>query len=80
MISLLLVFKHKHFTTGDGGILTIKNKKLVEKAKRIRWFGIDRKSKQKGTWKNDVHEIGYKYQMTDIAATMVQTLSRNLIL
>ena len=32
----------KHFTTGDGGILTIK-KKLVEKAKRIRWFGIDRK-------------------------------------
>ena len=33
----------KHFTTGDGGILTIKNKKLADKAKRIRWFGIDRK-------------------------------------
>ena len=60
----------KHFTTGDGGILTIKNKKLAEKAKRIRWFGIDRKKKQQGIWKNDVYEIGYKYQMTDIAATM----------
>ncbi len=60
----------KHFTTGDGGILTIKNKNLEEKAKRIRWFGIDRKKKQQGIWKNDVHEIGYKYQMTDIAATM----------
>ncbi len=60
----------KHFTTGDGGMLTIKNKKLEDKAKRIRWFGIDRKGKQKGTWKNDVHEVGYKYQMTDIAATM----------
>ena len=60
----------KHFTTGDGGILTIKNKKIEEKAKRLRWFGIDRKGKQKGTWKNDVHEVGYKYQMTDIAATM----------
>ncbi len=60
----------KHFTTGDGGMLTIKNKKLEDKAKRIRWFGIDRKGKQKGTWKNDVHEIGYKYQMTDISATM----------
>ena len=60
----------KHFTTGDGGVLTIKNKKLEDKAKRIRWFGIDRKGKQKGTWKNDVHEVGYKYQMTDIAATM----------
>ena len=60
----------KHFTTGDGGILTIKNKKIEDKAKRLRWFGIDRKGKQKGTWKNDVHEVGYKYQMTDIAATM----------
>ena len=60
----------KHFTTGDGGILTIKNKNLAEKAKRIRWFGIDRKKKQQGIWKNDVYEVGYKYQMTDIAATM----------
>ncbi len=60
----------KHFTTGDGGMLTIKNKKLEDKAKRIRWFGIDRKKKQQGIWKNDVHEVGYKYQMTDIAATM----------
>jgi len=60
----------KHFTTGDGGMLTIKNKSLAEKAKRIRWFGIDRKKKQQGIWKNDVFEVGYKYQMTDIAATM----------
>jgi|TARA_B100000497_G_scaffold47299_1_gene54672 perosamine synthetase len=60
----------KHFTTGDGGMLTIKNKKLEAKAKRIRWFGIDRKKKQKGIWKNDVYEVGYKYQMTDISATM----------
>ncbi len=60
----------KHFTTGDGGILTIKNKKLEDKAKRIRWFGIDRKKKQQGIWENDVDEIGYKYQMTDISATM----------
>ena len=60
----------KHFTTGDGGMLIVKNKKLEDKAKRIRWFGIDRKKKQQGIWKNDVHEIGYKYQMTDIAATM----------
>ena len=60
----------KHFTTGDGGMLTIKNMSIEDKAKRLRWFGIDRKGKQKGTWKNDVHEVGYKYQMTDIAATM----------
>ena len=41
----------KHITTGDGGMLCIKDKKLIEKAKRIRWFGIDRKKKQLGIWK-----------------------------
>ena len=51
-------------------MLTIKNNKLLKKAKRLRWFGIDREGKQNGTWENDVFETGYKYQMTDIAATL----------
>ena len=50
--------------------ITIKNKKLVAPAKRIRWFGINREQKQRGIWDNDVKEIGYKYQMTDISATL----------
>ena len=60
----------KTLTTGDGGLLAIKNKKLYKKAKRLRWFGIDRASKQKGIWENDIYEIGYKYQMNDIAASL----------
>jgi dTDP-4-amino-4,6-dideoxygalactose transaminase len=61
----------KHLTTGDGGMITFKgNNSLLEKAKRLRWFGIDRSSKQKGIWENDIKEIGYKYQMTDISASM----------
>ena len=60
----------KHFTTGDGGMLTLKNNKKSSKAKRIRWFGINREAKQKGVWENDVTEVGYKYQMTDISATL----------
>ena len=60
----------KHITTGDGGMLTIKNPDLVEKAKRIRWFGIDRSAKQMGHWENDIYEVGYKYQMNDIAAAL----------
>jgi len=60
----------KHITTGDGGMLTIKNKDLVEKAKRIRWFGIDRSAKQMGHWENDIYEVGYKYQMNDISAAL----------
>ena len=60
----------KHITTGDGGILTIKNKKLHNIAKRIGWFGINREGKQKGTWENDIFEVGYKYQMNDLGATL----------
>ena len=60
----------KTLTTGDGGMLVIKNKKLFEKAKRLRWFGIDRSKKQLGIWENDVRELGYKYQMNDIAAAL----------
>jgi len=60
----------KHITTGDGGMLAMKDDSLFPAAKRLRWFGIDREGKQNGTWENDVWEVGYKYQMTDIAASM----------
>ena len=43
---------------------------MIDKAQRIRWFGIDRKAKQDGTWQNDITEVGYKYQMTDISAAL----------
>ena len=60
----------KHITTGDGGMLVVKDKEEADKAKRIRWFGIDRNAKQKGIWENDIVEVGYKYQMTDISAAL----------
>jgi dTDP-4-amino-4,6-dideoxygalactose transaminase len=61
----------KQISSGDGGMLVVKNRSLVKKAKRIRWFGIDRLAKQGGTWENDIKEIGYKYQMTDIGAALL---------
>ncbi|MFZ1750584.1 MAG: DegT/DnrJ/EryC1/StrS family aminotransferase [Saprospiraceae bacterium] len=59
----------KHITTGDGGMLLVPED-VYEKAKRLRWFGIDRSAKQMGIWENDIIETGYKYQMTDISAAM----------
>lgn len=60
----------KHLTTGDGGMLTFVDEALAPAARRLRWFGIDRTDKQKGIWENDITEVGYKYQMTDIGAAM----------
>lgn len=60
----------KQLTTGDGGMLTFKDASLEQKSRRLRWFGIDRTLKQKGIWENDITEVGYKYQMTDIGASI----------
>jgi len=60
----------KHITTGDGGMLMLKDSSLVSMAKRVRWFGIDREAKQGGIWENDITELGFKYQMTDISAAI----------
>jgi perosamine synthetase len=60
----------KHITTGDGGMLVLEDESLADKARRLRWFGIDRKTKQLGNWENDITEVGYKYQMTDISAAL----------
>lgn len=58
----------KTLTTGDGGLIAIKDASQVELAKKLRWFGIDRTAKQGGIWENDIVDIGYKYQMNDISA------------
>ena len=60
----------KHITTGDGGLLHVRDPEIAEKGRRLRWFGIDRKAKFSGIWANDITEIGFKYQMTDIGAAM----------
>jgi perosamine synthetase len=60
----------KSLTTCDGGMLTIEDPIQEEKAKRLRWFGIDRKAKFEERWKKDISEVGYKYQMTDVEAAM----------
>lgn len=68
----------KHFTTGDGGMLVVRNAEDYQKAKKLRWFGIDREKKARTGWRAysqhqmtfDIEYPGYKYHMNDIAATM----------
>lgn len=59
----------KHITCADGGMLVCPEDQ-IEKAKRLRWFGIDRVKKQEGIWYNNITEVGYKYQMADVAAAI----------
>jgi len=64
----------KHLTTGDGGLIFLPNEEEYEKAKLLRWFGIDREKRNyKGKdfrLEHDVKEWGYKFHMNDINATI----------
>lgn len=62
----------KHLTTGDGGLIFLPNEEMYNRAKLLRWYGIDRDHRNKGDFRmeNDIAEWGYKYHMNDIAATI----------
>jgi perosamine synthetase len=64
----------KHITTGDGGLVSVIDKDNYEAAMRRRWYGIDRVRRQPSTLGHDptydIKEVGYKFHMNDIAATI----------
>jgi dTDP-4-amino-4,6-dideoxygalactose transaminase len=55
----------KTITAGDGGLLICKRDEDYKKAKRLRWFGIDRDDRSR-----DMTEAGYKYHMNNINAAI----------
>lgn len=67
----------KHFTTGDGGALICALGGDHERAKALKWFGLDRDRTKdaKGDWKGqqwdvDIDEVGYKFNMNNVAASI----------
>jgi perosamine synthetase len=68
----------KHLTTGDGGMLVVRNRADHARAKRLRWFDIDREAKKNRKWQAwdrrgitfDQEVPGYKYHGNDIAASI----------
>lgn len=63
----------KHLTTADGGLLTMQTEEKYDEARRRRWFGIDRRKRRRrkdGYWFWNQTEVGYKMQMSDVAASI----------
>lgn len=59
----------KHLTTGDGGAL-LPPANEIERGRLLRWFGLDRRSNESFRCEQTIKELGYKYQMNDIAAAI----------
>lgn len=70
----------KHLTTIDGGLLCLKNEEEYQRAKRLRWFGLDKKVPR---LESNISEAGYKYHMNNVNATIglvqLQFLDRNVL-
>lgn len=73
----------KHLTTGDGGFVIWPNEQLAQRARLVRWFGIDRNVSVSGSdFRNrestDIKEFGYKWHMNDLNAAIGLGNLRNI--
>lgn len=59
----------KHLTTGDGGALVVPHEER-QRAKLLRWYGLDRESGADFRCAQNIQEIGMKLQSNDIAAAI----------
>jgi dTDP-4-amino-4,6-dideoxygalactose transaminase len=59
----------KFLTTGDGGAILVPEHQ-AERARLLRWYGLDRRSGESFRCSQNIQEAGYKYHMNDLAATL----------
>ncbi len=60
-------------TTGEGGILAVRDTAANRQARVLRWYGIDRETRKPnglGYYDFDITSMGFGYHMTNIAAVI----------
>lgn len=57
----------KQMTTVDGGAIAFSNSGDIAPARKLRWFGLDKKVSR---LENDIKQAGYKYGMNNVTATI----------
>jgi len=60
----------KHLTTADGGALVCKSEEDAIRARKLRWFGLDRRLKCASRWEQDIPEYGFKFHMNNTNAAV----------
>jgi dTDP-4-amino-4,6-dideoxygalactose transaminase len=74
-VTVFSFYANKTMTTGEGGMLVTKNKKIAQRARIMRLHGIsrdafDRFTAKTPSWYYEIVAPGFKYNMTDIAASI----------
>ncbi|MDR1084230.1 MAG: DegT/DnrJ/EryC1/StrS family aminotransferase [Deltaproteobacteria bacterium] len=66
----------KNLATGEGGLLTASSPLLLDRARKLSAYGLSDARRiwgryaPQGTWVYDIEELGYKYNFTDIQASL----------
>jgi dTDP-4-amino-4,6-dideoxygalactose transaminase len=72
----------KNITSAEGGLLLTRRDDIAEKARILSLHGMDRDAWKRytkdGSWSYDVLEVGYKYNLSDMAAALGLSQLRKL--
>jgi dTDP-4-amino-4,6-dideoxygalactose transaminase len=64
----------KNMTTGEGGMVTVNNKRYAQRIRLLSLHGLSRDAwkryRKTGSWYYEIIEAGYKYNMTDIQSAI----------
>ncbi len=63
----------KHITTGEGGMVLVRDRVLAQRLRTLRNHGITTDHRQRsrlGTWAYDMAELGHNYRLSDIACAL----------
>ncbi|HUW95229.1 MAG TPA: DegT/DnrJ/EryC1/StrS aminotransferase family protein, partial [Anaerolineae bacterium] len=73
-VTVFSFYATKNLTTGEGGMICTEDEDLAEKTRILRLHGISqdawKRYSDKGSWYYEVQLPGYKYNMTDIQASL----------
>ncbi|MEI6791170.1 MAG: UDP-4-amino-4,6-dideoxy-N-acetyl-beta-L-altrosamine transaminase, partial [Myxococcaceae bacterium] len=73
-MAILSFHPAKHITTGEGGAVCTRDKKLYEKLLELRTHGITRDPKKltrnDGPWYHEQQSLGFNYRITDIQCAL----------
>jgi len=73
-VTLFSFYATKNLTCGEGGMAVSRDSNLIEKMKKMSYFGINKEAfkqhKDRGNWYYEIDELGYKYNMDSIHAAI----------
>jgi dTDP-4-amino-4,6-dideoxygalactose transaminase len=73
-ITCFSFYATKTLTTGEGGMVTTENGEYAERIRGLSLHGISKDAWKRysaeGSWRYDIQEVGYKYNLTDMQAAL----------